>query len=125
MTMRGNTSQAVSNHPSQIYNNKYDAEGKHVSSCQQSSVTDLQQQITALVETVAQLSFNMATLNKKVDERVPTDQNIGGSQHQFDRAYEQRGEQQQIGRGCKQAPTARTSDGRFDACTLFIVISDL
>ncbi len=56
-----------------------DAEGKHVSSCQQSSVTDLQQQITALVDTVAQLSANMATLNKKVDERVPTDQHIGGS----------------------------------------------
>ena len=79
MTPRGNTSQAVSNHPSQIYNNKDDAEGKHVSSCQQSSVTDLQQQITALVDTVAQLSVNMAIMNKKVDERVPTDQHIGGS----------------------------------------------
>ena len=93
-----------------------DAEGKHVSSCQQSYVTDLQQQITALVETVAQLSVNMATMNKKVDERVPTDQNIDGSQHQFDRAYEQRGDdRQRSGRYTQQRRPKRQSNSR-DRC---------
>ena len=93
-----------------------DAEGKHVSSCQQSSVTDLQQQITALVETVAQLSVNMATMNKKLDERVPTDQNIDGSQHQFDRAYEQRGDdRQRSGRYTQQRRSKRQSNSR-DRC---------
>ena len=93
-----------------------DAEGKHVSSCQQSSVTDLQQQITALVETVAQLSVNMATMNKKVDERMRSDQNIGGSQHQFDRAYEQRGDdRQRSGRYMQQRRPKRQSNSR-DRC---------
>ena len=93
-----------------------DAERKQVSSSQQSSVTDLQQQITALVETVKQLSVNMATLNKKVDERVPTDQNIGGSQHQFDRDYEQRGDdRQRSGRYTQQRQPKRQSNSR-DRC---------
>ena len=93
-----------------------DAEGKHVSSWQQSSVTDLQQQITALVVTVAQLSVNMATLNTRVDERVPTDQNIGGSQHQFDCAYEQRGDdRQRSGRYTQQRRPKRQSNSS-DRC---------
>ena len=93
-----------------------DAEEKQVASCQQSSVTDLQQQITTLVDTVAQLSVNMATLTDRVNERMPTDQNSGGSQYQFDRAYEQRGDDRQRSARYVQQRRPRRQANSRDRC---------
>ena len=69
-----------------------------------------------ITDTVAQLSVNMATLTDRVNERMPTDQNCGGSQYQFDRAYEQRGDDRQRSARYVQQRRPRRQANSRDRC---------
>ena len=58
----------------------------------------------------------MATLTDRVNERIPSDQNSGGSQYQFDRAYDQRGDDRQRSARYTQQRRPRRQANSRDRC---------